>query len=98
SFERSIHTLIMRTVRILLAFPSRLLVIVVITYLRAVLDQGEGPLLGVLGSLDKASGGLFGVFVALGLVSWLTVARLVRGQVLSLKEKEFVEAARWWAR
>src|SRR5439155_1632799 len=47
-----------------------------------------------LGSIDQASGGLFGVFVALGLVSWLTVARLVRGQVLSLKEKEFVEAAR----
>ncbi|TMF62912.1 MAG: ABC transporter permease [Chloroflexi bacterium] len=93
-FGRWIDTLIMRTVDILLAFPSLLLVIVVITYLRAVLDQGEGPLLGVLGSLDKASGGLFGVFVALGLVSWLTVARLVRGQVLSLKEKEFVEAAR----
>jgi len=93
-FGRWVDTIVMRTVDILLAFPSLLLVIVVITYLRAVLDQGEGPLLGVLGSLDKVSGGLFGVFVALGLVSWLTVARLVRGQVLSLKEKEFVEAAR----
>jgi ABC-type dipeptide/oligopeptide/nickel transport system permease subunit len=32
-------------------------------------------------------------FVALGLVQWLTVARIVRGQILSLRESEFVEAA-----
>ena len=41
-----------------------------------------------------AFGGLLGVFAALALTSWLTVARLVRGQVLSLKEREFVDAAR----
>ncbi len=93
-FGRWVDTLVMRTVDVLLAFPSLLLVIVVITYLRAVLDQPEGPLLAVVGALDGATGGLLGVFIALGLVSWLTVARLVRGQVLSLKEKEFVEAAR----
>jgi oligopeptide transport system permease protein len=34
------------------------------------------------------------LFAALGLVQWLMMARIVRGQVLSLKEKEFVEAAR----
>lgn len=34
------------------------------------------------------------VFVAIGLVSWLTMARITRGQVLSLKEREFVVAAR----
>lgn len=34
------------------------------------------------------------LFIALGLVQWLTTARIVRGQVLSLKEKEFVLAAR----
>ncbi len=33
-------------------------------------------------------------FVALGLVQWLTVARIVRGQILSLRESEFVEAAK----
>jgi oligopeptide transport system permease protein len=93
-FGRWIDTLIMRTVDVLLAFPGLLLVIVVMTFLRAVLDQPEGAVLAVIGALDKVSGGLLGVFIALGLVSWLTVARLVRGQVLSLKEKEFVEAAR----
>ena len=34
------------------------------------------------------------LFVALGLVQWLTMARIVRGQVLSLKQQAFVEAAR----
>ena len=37
---------------------------------------------------------LVNIFVAIGLVSWVGLARLVRGQVLSIKEKEFVEAAR----
>jgi oligopeptide transport system permease protein len=34
------------------------------------------------------------LFVALGAVSWLTMARVVRGQVLSLRQREFVEGAR----
>jgi len=37
---------------------------------------------------------LYNVFLALGLVSWTSLARVVRGQVLSLKEQEYVEAAR----
>ena len=48
----------------------------------------------LLASLDAALAGMLGIFLSLALVSWLTVARLVRGQVLSLKEREFVEAAR----
>jgi len=34
------------------------------------------------------------IFVAIGCVEWLTMARIVRGQTLSLKRREFVEAAR----
>ncbi|MDO4441231.1 MAG: oligopeptide ABC transporter permease OppC [Moraxella sp.] len=37
---------------------------------------------------------IFLIFVAIGMVSWLDVARIVRGQTLSLKNKEFVEAAK----
>jgi ABC-type dipeptide/oligopeptide/nickel transport system permease subunit len=43
---------------------------------------------------DTARGDPLPVFVALGLVQWLTMARIVRGQVLSLREREFVLAAR----
>jgi oligopeptide transport system permease protein len=38
--------------------------------------------------------GVLGMFLALTLVSWVTVARLVRGEVLRIKEKNFIEAAR----
>ena len=93
-FGGRVDMLVMRIVDILLAFPNLLLVIVVITYLRAVLDLPQSGALAFVGALDKVTGGLLGVFIALGLVSWLTVARLVRGQVLSLKETQFVEAAR----
>ncbi|MFT6620632.1 MAG: oligopeptide transport system permease protein, partial [Limisphaerales bacterium] len=37
---------------------------------------------------------IFLIFVAIGAVEWLTMARIVRGQVLSIKQEEFVEAAR----
>ena len=37
---------------------------------------------------------IFNLFIALGAVQWLTMSRIVRGQVLSLKEREYVEAAR----
>jgi oligopeptide transport system permease protein len=37
---------------------------------------------------------IFLLFIALGLTQWLTMARIVRGQVITLKQKEFVEAAR----
>ena len=33
------------------------------------------------------------IFIAIGMVSWLDIARIVRGQTLALKEKEFIEAA-----
>lgn len=46
----------------------------------------------VLVSVFGAS--LWSIFIAIGIVSWVNLARLVRGQVLSIKEKEFVEAAR----
>jgi oligopeptide transport system permease protein len=39
-------------------------------------------------------GQLILLFVALGAVSWLTMARIVRGQVMSLKSRDFVQAAR----
>ena len=43
---------------------------------------------------DTARGEALPVFVALGLVQWLTMARIVRGQVLSLRGRDFVRAAR----
>lgn len=93
-FGGKIDQLIMRAVDILYAFPDLLLIIIVMTYLRASLPHFQaGPLHFVI-TLDTMMGGLLGVFLALGLTNWLTVSRLVRGQILSIKQKEFIEAAR----
>ena len=53
------------------------------------------PLLVIAAVLGQmASGNIFWLALVLGLVTWTGLARLVRGEVLSLKEKEFVAAAR----
>jgi oligopeptide transport system permease protein len=70
--------LMMRIVDILFAIPYMMVVIV---------------LLALFGR-QTALGQLFLLFVALGAVSWLTMARIVRGQVISLKNQEFILAAR----
>ena len=49
---------------------------------------------GAILEADKKMGGMLLLFLALGLINWIAMARLARGQVLSYKEKEFVEAAR----
>ncbi len=52
------------------------------------------PLLPLLMVAGKATGGsMWGIVIILGLLTWMGVARLVRGSFLALREKEFVEAA-----
>jgi peptide/nickel transport system permease protein len=51
-------------------------------------------LLMVIAIVMALGKGFWQVFVAVGLTMWVDVARMVRGQVLSIKQKEFVEAAR----
>jgi ABC-type dipeptide/oligopeptide/nickel transport system permease subunit len=87
-------TIIMRTVDILYSIPSLLFIIVIMTFLRARFATADGGIGGALASLDSRTGGLLGIFIGVGLVNWMPAARLVRAQVVSLKEKEFVEAAR----
>jgi ABC-type dipeptide/oligopeptide/nickel transport system permease subunit len=93
-FGGKVDTFIMRTVDALYSIPSLLFVIVIMTFLRATLATAESGFTGALAALDAQSGGLIGIFIGLGLINWMPAARLVRGQAASLKEKEFVEAAR----
>jgi oligopeptide transport system permease protein len=88
-----VDSLLMRLVDVLYAKPNLLFIIVIMTFLKAQFQRGGGPFAPLKG-INEATGGLLGVFIGLGLVSWLTVSRLVRGQVLSLKRKEYIEAAR----
>lgn len=81
----------MRTVDVLYSLPSIIFVIVLITTLEGLLKQA----LASLGAETLArQARLLFLFVGLGAVSWLTMARIVRGQVLSLRTRAFVEASR----
>ncbi|MCX8091040.1 MAG: ABC transporter permease [Verrucomicrobiae bacterium] len=81
----------MRTVDVLYSLPSIIFVIVLITTLEGLLKQA----LAALGAETLArQARLLFLFVGLGAVSWLTMARIVRGQVLSLRTRAFVEASR----
>jgi oligopeptide transport system permease protein len=70
--------LMMRIVDVLYSLPYVIIVIVLLALLPAKTPTGQ----------------LAQLFFALGAVSWLTMARIVRGQVMSLKNKEFILAAR----
>ncbi len=91
-----IDNLMMRIVDIIYAIPYILIVIVLLS----VFGGPNTP--QWIKSLSETFGGagnqglsqIFLLFFALGLVSWLTMARVVRGQVLSLKNQEFVLAAK----
>ena len=72
---------LMRFTDVMYAFPDLLFIIL----LTVVFKQTP---------FGQAMDGLLLVFVAIGLTTWVTVGRLVRGQMLALKETEFVEAAR----
>ncbi len=47
-----------------------------------------------IANVNQGLSQIFLLFIALGLISWLTMARIVRGQILSLKNQEFVLAAK----
>ncbi len=93
-FGGKIDTFLMRTVDALYSIPSLLFIIVIMTFLRATLANPSNDFTRWLAAVDSQSGGLIGVFLGLGLINWMPAARLVRGQAVSLKQKEFVEAAR----
>ena len=77
-FGGRIDNVMMRFVDVLYSLPYVILVIVLLSMFRSQTPRGQLTLL----------------FVAIGSVSWLTMARIVRGQILSLKNQEFVLAAR----
>jgi oligopeptide transport system permease protein len=76
-----VDQLLMRVTDVIYAFPDLLFLLIIMATLR---NTALGDLMG----------GLVLMFVAIAVVNWVGMARLVRGQVLSLREKEFVEAAR----
>lgn len=87
--------LMMRFVDFLYGFPLIIFIILMQVYFKAVgAEDVQNPLVRWILDVDQALGGIFLVFIAIGLISWLGMARIARGQTLSYKRKEFVEAAK----
>jgi oligopeptide transport system permease protein len=91
-----VDDLMMRIVDFLYGLPVLIVVILMQVYFKSLSRRGGGEegLVGWLLQIDQAMGGLFFVFVAIGAVNWLAMARVARGQTLSVRNKEYVEAAR----
>lgn len=86
--------LMMRLVDILYSLPAIVFVIVLITTLNELIKSWLGAGWGGLSPRLAALTPMLFLFAGLGAVSWLTMARIVRGQVLSLRHHSFVEASR----
>lgn len=94
-FGGQVDNIMMRLVDVLYAFPSLLFIILLLAFFRSTLTKIEpGTFAYTISQLDAKMGGMLFIFIGIGLTAWETMARLTRGQVLSVREKEFIEAAR----
>jgi len=90
-----VDDLMMRVVDFLYGLPVLIVVILMQVYFKSLARRGDYTgFVAMVIDIDQSMGGLFFVFVALGLVNWLAMARIARGQTLSVKQKEYVEAAK----
>jgi oligopeptide transport system permease protein len=90
-----VDNLLMRFVDIMYAFPTFLLIVLMMAFFRtSFFNLKPGSLFYSIGELDKAFGGMLFIFIGIGITSWMQMARLARGQVLAVREKEYIEAAR----
>jgi len=87
--------LMMALVDVLYGFPTLLFIILLMAFFRGTLSRLEpGTFAYAVSSLDAKMGGLLFIFIGIGVTAWETMARLTRGQVLSVRRKEYIEAAR----
>jgi len=95
--------IMMRIVDIMYAFPTILLIILMMTVFKTNLAgvPEPGSLAERINNINKVvdgvlglqGGGMLFIFMGIGLTAWMGTSRLARGQILSLKEKEFIEAS-----
>ena len=90
-----VDNVMMRIVDIMYGFPTLLLIILMMVLFKSTFAvTTPGTFAGTLSDIDRAFGGLFFIFIGIGITAWIGMARIARGMALSLREKEYVEAAR----
>ena len=90
-----VDAVMQRIVEVIYAVPEMLVVLLIATALKPILtdyvNTGSGPLKSFVSVLGP---NLISMFIAFGMLYWVTMSRIIRGQILQLKQQEYVTAAR----
>lgn len=90
-----VDAVMQRIVELIYSVPEMLVVLLIATALKPILTEyinnGSSPLKSFVSVMGP---NLISLFIAFGLLYWVTMSRIIRGQVLQLKEQEYVTAAR----
>ena len=92
-----VDAVMQRIVELIYAVPEMLVVLLIATALKPILTElcqltGSGPHESPLSTYLGPN--LISMFIAFGMLYWVTMSRIIRGQVLQLKQQEYVTAAR----
>ena len=87
-FGGKVDIIMMRIVDIIYSLPDVLIVILLSVAIKDIISLSKNELIIKLGA------GMISIFIVFGLLYWVGMARQVRGQILSIKEQEYVLAAR----
>lgn len=92
-FGGKVDLIMMRIVDIIYSVPDILIIILLQVTLKAPLQAlfDSSP---IFDGLNRVGVGLISIFITFSLLYWVSMARIVRGQIMTLKEQEFVTAAR----
>ena len=95
-FSGRLDNTMMRIVDVFYAFPSLLFIILMMVLFKGTLgeDTSRNIVIQTVASLDAALGGMLFILVGISFTSWVDMARLSRGMALSVRETEYVQAAR----
>ena len=90
-----VDAIMMRIVELIYSIPEVLVVLLIMTTIKQPLTDWCNTSDSALAAFVVRIGpGLIAIFIAFGVLYWVTMARIIRGQVLMLKEQEYVTAAR----
>ena len=90
-----VDAVMQRIVEIIYTIPEVLIILLLGSTLKPILEEFQNSGDGFLQSMVTLLGAnLISIFITFGLLYWVTMSRLIRGQILQLKQQEYVTAAR----
>lgn len=91
----AVDAVMQRIVEMIYSIPEMLIILLLSATLKPALEQFQNSGNGILQKLVTILGpNLISMFIAFGLLYWVTMSRIIRGQILQLKQQEYVTAAR----